>query len=348
VTSLADRIRDIAMMSGPMSVSAYMATCLHDPKQGYYATRPGLGRDFTTAPEISQVFGELLGLWAAHEWRAMGSPETFQLVELGPGRGTLMADALRAAAAVPGFREAARIVLVEISPALREEQRLRLNDWRVLHVDDFASVPAGPAIVLANEFLDCLPIRQFKRDGNGWRERRVGVDKAGALIFGLSPEVDLPGGLLPAADIVEIAPALDSLVDALAVRFAAAPGRALFVDYGPADASPADTLRAYRAGRQVDPLDGPGESDLTADVDFLRLRHLAEAAGLAVFGPEPQGRFLTRLGVQSRSRTLCEANPARADEISAGVLRLVSPDEMGLRFKAICLAPRETSPPPGF
>jgi NADH dehydrogenase [ubiquinone] 1 alpha subcomplex assembly factor 7 len=348
VSALRERLADMVRINGPMPVSLYMLTCLHDPKDGYYATRAGFNTDFTTAPETSQVFGELLGLWAAHEWIAMGSPLSFRFIELGPGRGTMMADMMRAAESVTGFREAAEISLVEASPALREHQAELLSAYRIQHFEDLEHVPKGPTVLVANEFLDCLPVRQFVRDGNGWRERQVGFDVFKELDFGIGPPADLPPHVIPASDEVEFAVALETVVDVVARRFASHSGRALFIDYGPDDHSPGDTLRAYKAGKQVSPMAAPGTSDLTADVDFPRLAHLAEAHQLAVHGPIRQGYFLRRLGARERAMQLAGANPARSDEISAALRKLTALDEMGSRFKAICLSPKGAEAPPGF
>ncbi len=348
VSTLHQRITDAIRANGPMPVSLYMLMCLHDPRDGYYATRPGLGADFTTAPETSQVFGELVGLWVVHEWLALGSPSPFWLVELGPGRGAMMADMLRAGRSAPGFLDAARIALVEASPALRQAQSERFANRPINHFDELGDVPEGPAIIVANEFLDCLSVRQFVRDGNGWRERQVGLDGPQGLRFGLGPPAELPPNVTPVGEEVEVAPGLDSLADIIAQRFRRHPGRALFIDYGPEDRTPGDTLRAYSAGQQVDPLAAPGQCDLTADVDFRRLRRLAETEGLAVFGPETQARFLTRLGVNERAKSLSASNPDRTQEVLAGVNRLISPYEMGARFKAMCLAPLNAPTPPGF
>jgi SAM-dependent MidA family methyltransferase len=331
-----------------MSVSLYMLMCLHDPRDGYYATRPGFNADFTTAPETSQVFGELLGLWVAHEWMRLGSPRKFHLVELGPGRGTMMADLLRAADSVRGFSDAVEIALIEASPALRRAQASRLQGRPIRHYDDLDDLPPGPVILIANEFLDCMSIRQFVRAGNDWRERQVGLAARDTLTFGIGAQVELPRNVLPVGEFVEVAPALETLVETVAGRFRNDPGRALFIDYGPSDRSPGDTLRAYRLGRQIDPVTDPGLSDLTADVDFLRLKSIAEREGLAVHGPIQQGYFLTRLGALERARSLGRANPVRAEEIAESVRKLVAPEEMGSRFKAVCLAPAGVDAPPGF
>jgi NADH dehydrogenase [ubiquinone] 1 alpha subcomplex assembly factor 7 len=331
-----------------MPVSLYMLMCLHDPRDGYYATRPALNVDFTTAPETSQVFGELLGLWCAHEWLQMGSPAEIRLIELGPGRGVMMSDMLRAGRAVPGFIDAVRICLVEASPALRLEQQNRLVGRRIEFFHDLEDVPPGPAIIVANEFLDCLSIRQYVRDGNGWRERAIGVNSEDRLVFGVGLSAELSPQLIPVGDQVEYAPGLDALIEMIARRFRRDPGRALIIDYGPEDRSPGDTLRAYKAGQQVDPLADPGACDLTADVDFPRLRRIALSEGLTVHGPMRQGYFLTRLGAWERSKILGKSNPARAEEIANGVTRLTSPEDMGARFKVVCLAPHGAPAPAGF
>ncbi len=362
----ADRLAALIRSDGPLPVSAYMTLCLHDPVFGYYACGAGLGRDFTTAPETSQAFGELLGLWSVQEWQALGRPERLNWVELGPGSGALMADALRASAPQRDFRKAAAVHLVEASEVLRRQQagRLASAGVPVEHVPGLEAVAGGPMILLANEFLDCLPARQFVRVGAAWHERVVGLDDHGALVFGRAgePAPDLaslsapepapaavPAGA-PGA-IVEVQPGLDTLIAALARR--KAPFRALFLDYGPADGPPGDTLRAYSAGQQVDPLAEPGRADLTVDVDFARLGRLARAAGLSVHGPIPQGHFLMALGLQARLNQLMAAHPDRAEALHAAASRLIDPAEMGTRFKAICLsspglATRGLPPPAGF
>jgi SAM-dependent MidA family methyltransferase len=322
--------------------------CLHDPRDGYYATRPGFNTDFTTGPETSQVFGELLGLWVAHEWMRLGAPRKVWLIELGPGRATMMADLLRAADSVKGFSAAAEIALVEASPTLRRAQAERLEPRPVRHFDELEDVPPGPAIIVGNEFLDCMAIRQIIRHHNDWRERQIGLVSPDKFTFGVGPHVELPKDVIPVGNQVEIAPALETLVEGIARRFRQHPGRALFVDYGPTDRSPGDTLRAFRQGMQVDPLSDPGSCDLTADVDFPRLKRIAESEGLAVHGPIQQGYFLTRLGARERAQSLGRANPARAEEIASSVQKLIGPEQMGARFKAICLSPFGVEPPPGF
>lgn len=345
---LKTRIAELISREGPIPVSLYMMICLHDPHAGYYATRAGFNRDFTTAPETSQVFGELLGVWTGIQWTHMGLPKKLHLIEMGPGRGTMMKDMLRMVRMFPRLSEALDVTLVEASPLLREEQKRILAGHTIRHVESIDDAPPGPAIIVANEFLDCLPIRQFVRVAGAWRERQVGLNAKRELIFGLSPPVELPPGLSPTTDEVEHTPALELLVDKLTRRFSEHPGRALFVDYGSAATSPADTLRAYSQGRQVHPLSDPGGSDLTADVDFGRLAGLARAAKLQVDGPLAQGVLLNKLGAGIREKVLGDANPARAREMSAAIETLVSPAQMGERFKAIAISAPSLGPAQGF
>lgn len=344
-----DRIRREIRLNGPIPVSVFMQLALHDRTQGYYATRPGLMRDFATAPEISQVFGEMIGLWAAEEWRAIGSPTPFNLVEIGPGRGVMMSDALRASAIHPGFTDAVTVGLVEPSPALQKEQAKRLSGVDTVWFDDLDKAPAGPSIILANEWLDCLPIRQFVKDGDSWRERVVGLGDNDDLAFGLTPPLkDLPASPPDTQDQWEYSPALDAMVDRLAERLRASPGRALLIDYGVTDFAPADTLRAYSRGKQVSPLENPGAADITADVDFAALSASARRHGLNVAGPIPQGLFLKTLGIEARVAQLMAANPESANDIAKAAMRIASPDDMGVRFQAICLSSPELPPPIGF
>ncbi len=358
MTPLARRIAALIAADGPMRVSDFMHHALYDRTHGYYCTRPALGAagDFITAPEVSQVFGELLGLWCVQSWLDMGAPARVELIELGPGRGVLMADALRAACrAAPEFRAAAAVTLVEINPWLRAAQGERLA---AVHPVSWAprleEAPQGPSLIVANEFLDCLAIRQFVRTPGGWRERLVGLDAAGELAFGLAA-TPTPEGMIPAAlrgsppgSLVEVTPGLQNIAALLQARFALAPGRALFIDYGASTPSPGDTLQAMRAHTRRHPLEAPGETDLTAHVDFAALAAHARAAGLAVAGPVTQGAFLGELGVAQRGAALARANPGRRGEILAGVSRLTDADGMGVLFKAICLSSPGLAPAAGF
>jgi len=350
VTRLIDTLRAEIAADGPISVARYMSLCLTHPRHGYYVTRDPLGADgdFTTAPEISQMFGELLGLWAAQVWLDLGRPAPFRLVELGPGRGVLMADALRAARAAPGFAQAAQVWLVEISPALRAQQAVRVPGaaWAAR----LAEVPPGPMILLANEFFDALPIRQFVRGGGVWRERLVGLD-GGALRWGLGPP--LSHGLPPDAPdgaVLEICPEAQAAARMIGARLARDAGAALIVDYGaePPAAGGGDTLQAVARHAFVDPLGNPGGADLTAHVDFTALAGAVRAGGAGVAPLLPQGALLERLGLSARSEALTRARPDRADEIAAQARRLTDPAQMGTLFNALAAAGPRQPPLPGF
>ncbi len=316
----------------------------------YYAraeTQFGRAGDFTTAPEISQGFGEVLGAWAAVVWQAMGRPAPVLLVELGPGRGTLMADALRAVAQVmPEFRAALRLHLVEASASLRAAQARALGDAVVAWHEDLATLPPGPAIVLGNEFLDALPIRQFERRGDAWMERFV--EEGRFVLREAAPAPALPAAA-PEGAVQEVGEAAQALAAALGARLAASGGAALFLDYGPAAPGFGDTLQAMRGQqRGVDPLDAPGSADLTAHVDFTAVAEAARGAGAAAHGPLPQGLFLQRLGLMSRAAMLAQARPRLAGEILSGAERLVAAEGMGRLFKALCLCDSALPAPPGF
>lgn len=358
MTGLGDHLRRRIALEGPMPVSQYMAEVLGHPKFGYYMGRDPFGRggDFITAPEISQMFGEMIGLWCAIVWRALGQPEVLHLVELGPGRGTLMADLLRAARAAPGFREALRVHLVEISPALRARQRETLAGVPVTWHDGLDGIPDGPLLVIANEFFDALPIRQFQKAGDAWRERTIGADPEGeGLRFALAPSLRQPPFLpedmadAPEGSIVEICPAALSVAHALGQRLARFGGAALVIDYGHAHTAIGDTLQAVKGHAFHDPLADPGEADLTAHVDFEALARSARDGGAATFGPLPQGEFLLRLGMGARASVLLQkATPEQAADIHSAYRRLTDPDEMGSLFKVLCLAAPGLPAPPGF
>ena len=308
----------------------------------YYATRDPFA-DFTTSPEISQVFGELLGLWAAVTWRSLGSPSPVSFAELGPGRGTLMADALRAIArTAPDFHAATRVHLVETSRRLRTIQRERIGQ-AVWH-DAIDTVPDGPLILLGNEFLDALPIRQFVRRGSRWTERYVGP--AG---FAEQPTDYDPGTEMTEGSVVEHREAADGIATMVASRVTHHKGAALFLDYGPEISASGDSLQAIAAGRPVDPLSSPGEADVTAHVDFARFGAVAAAEGAHVYGPTPQGLFLARLGLFQRTHQLGrQLTPRRAAMMTEGARRLAEPDRMGRLFKAIALVSPGNVTPPGF
>ena len=308
----------------------------------YYATHDPF-RDFTTAPEISQVFGELLGLWAAVTWQTLGCPSPVLFVEAGPGRGTLMADALRAIAqAAPAFAAAAAVHLIETSPRLRDIQRQRVG--AAMWHDAIDSLPEAPMILLGNEFLDALPIRQFVCRGAGWTERFVGPDG-----FVEEPSCYRPATEAAEGDISERREAAEALARAIAARSARHRGAALFVDYGPEHGGTGDSLQAIAGGQPADPLGSPGEADLTAHVDFAAFGAAARSAGAAVHGPIPQGLFLARLGLFQRTNQLARGLPPKqAMAMIEGAKRLAEPDRMGRLFKTIALVSAGSVAPPGF
>lgn len=332
---IAARIRD----GGPMDLAEYMQTCLLHPQHGYYSTRDPFGQagDFTTAPEISQMFGELLGLALAQAWIDQGRP-AFVLAEPGPGRGTLMADMLRAIRAVPGMAEAARVHLIEASPHLRAVQREKLGQVTWLdHVDD---LPQAPLFMVANEFFDALPIRQFHFREGRWSERVVGLD-GDALTFGLVP-ASLPHEGRE-GDILEFCPAAQPITEAIASRITRHGGAAIFVDYGGWNGR-GDTFQALRNHKPDDPLAHPGQADLTAHVDFAPLAAAAVRAGAVVSRPQTQGNLLTMLGIHARAEKLA---PRDAGAHSA-LHRLTDPAEMGTLFKALAMWHPDAPPVPGF
>ncbi|MCR9126632.1 MAG: SAM-dependent methyltransferase [Rhodobacteraceae bacterium] len=349
--TLGDVLRARIARNGPIGLSEFMAECLLHPTLGYYTTRDPLGAagDFVTAPEISQMFGELLGLALAQAWHDQGRPARFTLAEPGPGRGTLMADALRAARAVPGFADAAQLTLIEASPALRARQAETLRDHAPRWIESFSDLPRQPLFLVANEFLDALPMRQFVRAGPAWRERHVGLQD-GNLVFGLGPA--LPQPALQArhddtrdGDLVEHCPALAPIAETIGARIRDHGGAAVIVDYGDWR-SLGDTLQALSGHARVDPLADPGSADLTAHVDF---EALALAAPCAHSRLTPQGVFLERLGITARARNLAARLTGTAQaELIAAHRRLTHPDEMGNLFKVIGLYPEGAAPPPGL
>ena len=367
--TLSHHIRRRIADDGPMTVADYMVDALTHPRLGYYMGRDPFGRDgdFITAPEISQMFGELIGLWYAIQWRAMGEPTTVNLVELGPGRGTLMADVLRAGRGVEDFLESISLSLVEISPALKglqEETLLGAGDVRVAQsirwISGFSEVPDGPILVIANEFLDALPVHQFQMTPSGWRERLVGIDgddDGDGFRFTLSEtppgEGIIPSGLKDAdvvddGAIIEVRPEATALIRDLARRLSSHPGSALFVDYGHERTASGDTLQAVKGHHYQDPLVDPGTADLSAHVDFGALALAASDAGAQVLGPVSQGSFLNALGIATRAGALATAEPAHKLDIESQLRRLTSNEGMGRLFKVMALTSPGMAPPPGF
>ncbi len=361
IPPLEAEIRRRIAVAGPLPVNEYMTLCLTDSEHGYYTTRDPFGTrgDFITAPEVSQMFGEMIGLWMAAVWKQMGAPENIRIVELGPGRGTMMNDALRAAKVVPGLREAAVIYLVEISPALEAQQQRTLEGvpMPVYWHRTLADVPAGPAIVLANEFFDALPIHQAVKIEQGWHERRIDVDTAGRFVFTVAPDPLphfqslLPAPLRSAPDGSIFEWRTDTVGLELGKRLMRDGGAALAIDYGHAESAIGDTLQAVGRHAYADPLGAAGSVDLTAHVDFQALASAVEAMGVDGFGPITQSKFLRRLGIVTRAASLkTKAAEAAAADIDVALRRLVSEGEagMGTLFKAAAFAHPSLGVPPGF
>jgi NADH dehydrogenase [ubiquinone] 1 alpha subcomplex assembly factor 7 len=356
-----DAVLRRCLAQGPISIADYMSLVLGHPEHGYYMQRDPLGAagDFITSPEVSQMFGELIGLWCAHVWGLLGRPRPVRLVELGPGRGTLMADALRACGKVASsFLAACDIHLVETSPALRERQRARLAFHNPAWHDSLSEVPPGPMLAIANEFLDALPIHQLLRVGGAWYERQVALDpQSGGFAFTVarqrSPLAHLLDGSLasaPAGSIAELSPAARQVGAALGSRIAKSGGAALFIDYGYAEPAAGESLQAQRRHAPHPVLESPGEADLTAHVDFAAFAATAEAQGVRCHGPVPQGLFLRRLGILERTHTLLQqvSDPRSRNAITAALERLIDERQMGTLFKVLAMGPASVAPLPGF
>jgi NADH dehydrogenase [ubiquinone] 1 alpha subcomplex assembly factor 7 len=333
-----------------------MTICLLDPMQGYYPTRDPLGADgdFITAPEISQMFGEVLGLWCVQSWIDLGRPETLHLIEYGPGRGIMMSDMLRSAALEPEFKSAVKVWLIEASAALEAVQGRTLGaagvpiQWATRLED----VPSGSSLVIGNEFLDCLPIQQLICDDpfagrDGWVERRVGLDSEDRLCFVKSgvPAAAILTDCLPEGagdarkdDLLETCPSVAQIIDSLVTRFQTEPGRALFIDYGPENTEFGDTLQALKRHKKVGVFSDSGNTDLTARVDFAALSETAQTAGLIASAAVPQREFLSKLGLEMRAVALIRAKPEAKPVIARQLHRLTDAAEMGELFKAMCLS----------
>ena len=361
ITPLETEIRRRIAAAGPMPVGEFMTLCLTDRAHGYYTTRDPLGErgDFITSPEISQMFGELIGLWMAAVWKRMGEPGNVRVIELGPGRGTMMNDALRAAKVMPAFRDAAVLHLVEISPVLQAQQEKTLAQLPVPMFWHAAlrEVPPGPAIIVANEFFDALPVNQAVKTERGWHERLIEIDAVGNLAFTLAPapmahfERLLPQRLrdAPAGSIFEWR--TDTVAMEMGRRMAADGGAALVIDYGHAESAAGETLQAVGRHAYIDPLTAPGSIDLTAHVDFEALARAVESMGAVSFGPLEQADFLRRLGIETRAAALkAKATPAAAADIDTALARLIGHGRtgMGTLFKVAAYAHAKLGTPPGF
>lgn len=365
-TKLEDRVKALIKSTGPISVAEYMTLCLLDPVDGFYPTRDPLGSagDFITAPEISQMFGEVLGLFVLQSWMDMDKPDPFFLIELGPGRGVMMADMLRAASLDGGFKKAVQVVLIEASSALEAVQGQTLGHlgFPVQWATTLETAPVGPSLIIGNEFLDCLPIRQFiQRDTfagkDGWHERHVGLDEEGRLRFEIGPE---PIGataksFIPDAqsearkdELLETCPSIHQILETLNSRFETNPGRALFIDYGPDVTEFGDTLQALKRHKKIGVFELPGESDLTARVDFQTIKEIAATQKMTTSGPVTQREFLSKLGLEMRAVALARAQPDSKSVIARQLHRLTDEAEMGELFKAICLQSPNLSTPLGF
>lgn len=378
--SLLDRLKAQIAHDGPIGAPEFFTRCLHDPRDGYYATRPalgglgGAGGDFITAPLVSQMFGELIGLWAIETWTRMGRPAPFRLVEMGPGDGTLMSDLLRAARVAPDFLEAADVWLVEVSEPLKalQAERLGVRPRWAARLDE---VPAGaPMILVANELLDCMPARQFVRTKDGWAERVIGLGDDGELAFGLRPlNPPARGGGVRAADgggspagpapspsgpsdhlpledfpigaVVETSPAQAALASNIAHRLVTDGGAALLIDYGRAQPEAGDTLQAIQNHQKVDPLKTAGLADLTVWADFPSVVAAARETGAKAGPILAQGQFLLALGILDRAEALAARQPEKTEQIGRQLDRLLGEAQMGALFKVACLCAPDLSPP---
>lgn len=331
-----------------MTLAEYMGLCLGHPAYGYYMTRDPFGKagDFVTAPEVSQMFGEMIGLWIADLWTKLGSPKKFILLECGPGRGTLMDDILRTTKAMPGFHEAAQIYLMEISPVLKDAQKRKLASYDPHWIDDLSQLPASlPVILVGNEFLDALPIRQLQIVDGQWYERVVGITRNDTLGMGLIKADRAMVEAIPPAirsgvgeGVFEVSPVLNQFIKSVDILLKKQTGAALFLDYGHAHSAPGDTLQAMKDHRFVSIFETPGSADITAHVDFENISRIARADGVRVHGPVTQRDFLRGLGIETRADRLLErATEAQKVDIGTGLKRLIDTEQMGSLFKVVAL-----------
>ncbi len=358
-SALGELMAGMIAADGPMPVDRFFALALGHPQHGYYMGRDPFGRsgDFITAPEVSQMFGELIGIWCAAGWQMMDAPAEWNLIELGPGRGTLMADALRACSVMPGLRDGLTVHLVEMSPELRKVQGETLQRAGVEPVwhDRLEDVPDAPSLIIANEFFDALPVQQIQKQAGRWHERVVGLDADGALAFGLAadpvPEALVPGWAAGADEgaIAELSPAREAVAREISRRITAHMGAALIIDYGHVRSGVGDTLQAITKHQFADVLSRPGEADITSHVDFETLAAAITAGGAKAYGPVTQGEFLTRMGLREREDMLRKRADARARiRLSRGAQRLVAGNQMGQLFKVLAVTHPDMPKPAPF
>ena len=343
---MADALKDILIKRidamGPMTIADYMRECLMHPKHGYYQQKKVFGRDgdFITAPEVSQMFGEIIGIWLVQEWQRIGAPNAVNIVELGPGRGTLMADLRRTIKAVPEIDQAAKIHFVEMSSQLREKQREKHPDatWH----DDLSSLPTGPSIIIANEFFDALPIHQYLYRNNGWSERVVATDSDGQLTYGIQPpgpQLALLSEIVAVPEdntLYEVSPQSITCAGDIAAHIKENQGSVLIIDYGYMRSIGGDTFQALQKHEYVDPLDAPGDADLTAHVAFDQLAAALSSKGTSVAPIEIQGQFLMQHGLGVRAQKLSAGQiPQVQTKVVGELKRLTAPDEMGDLFKVL-------------
>ncbi len=357
MTPLFSIIHDIISSEGPITLERYMEIVLHHPDYGYYRHDDPLGAhgDFVTAPEVTQMFGEMVGVWCVEVWKQMGEPNPFALLELGPGRGTLLMDILRATSKITGFQKAFRLHLFESNATLRKIQKEKLGDYAPVFVENIERLPWMPTIVLANEFFDTIPMRQFFKTEKGWRERLVDC-QAGRLLF-IEGEPQLtPLGV--AANVAgdtrigwtyEVSPSSLAIVQQVSGHVVRHGGAGLIVDYGYSAPMGADTLEAWHKHKFIDPLEFSGEADVTADVDFSALKTIALHTGARVVGPIGQGEFLKNLGIEVRAAQLVRsASEDTAAVVKADLNRLIDPAHMGVSFKAMSILAPSLKDAPGF
>ncbi len=335
-------IREVISKQGAISIAAYMELALQHPEHGYYRTQEPIGRtgDFITAPEVSQLFGEMIGVWCAEAWRCLGRPAPFALVELGPGHGTMMQDVLRSTANVGGFPEAKKLFLVETNELLRKRQQELLRD--VTYIDDVTQVVPWPLVIVANEFFDALPVRLFEKTFRGWAERMVTVEEA-AFGLALRPLTDAETLLVPQSireappgTVFEFSPAAQVMMRDIARTLVARKGKMLLIDYGYVAPSGSPTVQALSNHVSTNILERPGEIDLTAHIDFSALAGIARANGAKTSAIVGQGEFLTNCGIEIRADALKKrATFQQAADVDSGLKRLVHDDQMGSLFKVL-------------